>query len=640
MNMPISPRSRRRLHHVAAILAVAGLGVALFDGNLLRGPLARLASAQLGRSVQIAGPVDLHPWSLHPTLSVGGVTVANVTGGRASLLASAGRLAVTADLRALLRGAVVLDALEVDRAEIHLEEDREGRGNWQLGGQIGAGGKDPAAAPTRLRIARVRIHDSRLSAELPSRKTSLQLEVATGDDGRIRFAARGRYQGQDLTVDGEAGSVPGLIDGQLPYPLKAAGTVGATRFRIDGSSADLAGLNGLDVGFELAGRSLAELYPLTGVPLPASPAYRFAARLVQSGTLWRFENIDGTVGRSDLAGTFAVDRGPVPQRLSGTLRARHLDLQDLSGFLGARDSSGERLAPRPGKVLPARPLGFDKIAAADVDLDFAIGDIRHSGLPLDAASGHLRIVDRRVLLQPLRVGMAQGEGSGVLELETRGMPARARLDLQASRLKLRELMPTLESRSLTTGVLGGRATVSMRGNSVAALLGSATGDLALAMDGGSTSRLLVRLANLDVANAFVSWLAGGQREDIRCLVGDFSARDGVLEPRALLLDTERTLIRGEGQINLRDETLDLRLRASARDGSLLSLRGPLHLDGSFADPKVLPEPVPLGSRVAGAVALGLISPPLALLPLLEAGDARESACKRLLQQAGKTMGRP
>ena len=61
---------------------------------------------------------------------------------------------MTADLRALLRGAVVLDALEVDRAEIHLEEDREGRGNWQLGGQIGAGGKDPAAAPTRLRIAR------------------------------------------------------------------------------------------------------------------------------------------------------------------------------------------------------------------------------------------------------------------------------------------------------------------------------------------------------------------------------------------------------------------------------------------------------------------------------------------------------
>ena len=50
------------------------------------------------------------------------------------------------------------------------------------------------------------------SAELPSRKTSLQLEVATGDDGRIRFTARGRYQGQDLTVDGEAGSVPGLID--------------------------------------------------------------------------------------------------------------------------------------------------------------------------------------------------------------------------------------------------------------------------------------------------------------------------------------------------------------------------------------------------------------------------------------------
>lgn len=628
------PPRRRRWRWLAAALAAAGLGVALFDWNMLRGPLASVASAQLGRTVHIDGPLDLRPWSFHPVLSVQGVRLANVPGGRAEHMASAGRLSVTVDLAALLRGEVILESLEIDQGELHLEEGRDGRGNWLFGQD------DPGAAAPRLRIVQVRIRDSRVSAELPSRKTSVQVEVATGDEGRIRFTARGRYQGQALAVDGEAGSVPGLIDGRLPYPLKAAGTIGATRFRIDGSSADLSGLNGLDVAFELAGRSLAELYPLTGVPLPATPAYRLAARLVQSGKLWRFENIDGKVGSSDLAGAFTVDRGPSPQRLTGALRARRLDLEDLSGFLSARNSAGESVAPRPGRVLPGRPLGFEKIAAADVDLDFSIADIRNSGLPLDAAAGHLRIADRLVRLAPLRIGVAKGEVLGELELATRESPAAARLDFQASRLKLRELMPTLESRSLTTGVLGGRARLTMRGNSVAALLGSANGELALAMDGGSTSRLLVRLANLDVANALVSWLAGGQREDIRCLVGDFQARDGVLEPRALLLDTERSLIRGEGNINLRDETLDLHLRASARDGSLLSLRGPLHLDGSFADPRVLPEAVPLGSRVVGAVALGLISPPLALLPLLETGDTRESACARLLKQADKTIHRP
>lgn len=619
-----SPR-RRRLRRLAAVLVVGGLAMVLFDWNLLRAPLAHWASEALGRTVRIDGPLALHPWRLHPSVSVSGVSVANGPGGRAEHFIALDRLAVTVDLWALLRGAVVVDRLELDRADIHLEEAGDGRGNWQFG-QPGAGGGRTAVP---MRIEQVHIRDSHLSADLPSRRVALQVDVATGDDGRLRFSARGRYQGEPLAVEGEAGSVPGLMDGALPYPVKAAGTIGSTRVRIDGSTADLSGVNGLDVAFELSGRSLAELFPLTGVPLPATPRYRIAAHLVQSGALWRFSDIDGTVGGSDVAGSFSVDRGPVPQRLAGTLHARHLDLADLSGFLGARTRTGERVPARPGKVLPAQPLGFDKIAAADVELEFAIDDIRNAGLPLDAARGHLRIADRHVRVQPLHVGVAHGDVSGEFELDTRDRPATARLDLRASRLKLRELMPSVESRALTTGVLGGRAQVAMRGDSVAALMGSASGDLALAMEGGSTSRLLLRLANLDVANALVAWLAGGQREDIRCLVGDFSARDGVLAPRTLLLDTERMLIRGEGRISLRDETLDLHLRAAPRDGSLLSLRGPLHLDGTFAAPRVLPEPVPLGGRVAGMVALGLVSPPLALLPLLETGEAQPSACSRL-----------
>lgn len=628
-----TPPRRRRLRRIAIALTLAGVGIAFFDWNLLRGPIAQLASDRLAREVQLAGPLIVRPWRLHPAVSVEGVKVANLPGGKATSLASARRVAVSLDLLALLRGEWVFDTLEVEGAELHLEDGPDGRGNWRLGrGEASGGGT--------VRLGAVRIRDSRLSVDLPSQRTALTAQLATGDDGQIHLSAQGRWRGEALAISGHAGSVPTYVEGRLPFPLDVKGTIGATRFRLNGTAADLAGLNGLDVDFELSGRSLAELYPLTGVPLPATPAYRLAAKLSQAGQIWHFGHIDGRIGNSDVAGTFAVDRTPSPQRLTGSLRAKRLDLADLSGFIGARDKAGEAVAPQPGKVLPSQPLGFEKIAAADVDLDFAVGDLRNTGLPLDAAAGHLRILDREVQLKPLRVGLAHGEVSGELTLDTRGRPATARLDVQASRVKLRELMPTLESKALSTGSLGGRVQLAMRGDSVARLLGSADGTLAVAMDGGSTSRLLVRLANLDLANAVGAWLAGGQKEDIRCLVGDFTARDGVLAPRTLLLDTERTLIRGEGQISLRDETLDLHLRAAAKDASLLSLRGPLHLTGSFADPRVTPEPLPLGRRVAGAIALGLISPPLALLPLLETGGAEDSACARLLDKTAKTIRKP
>lgn len=632
--IPPATRRQRRLRTAAAALAVVGLGVALFDWNLLRRPIEHIVSERLERRFRIAGPLSVRPWSLHPSVSADGLSVANVSGGKAPQLAAVGRLSFSVDLRALLRGEWVLDGIALDGADIHLEEDADGKGNWLLG-------KDSGGSAPALRLGTIRIRDSVLSVRLPSRRTDLQLRVASDDTGgALRFSATGRWQGEALDIRGKAGSVEGYLDGAKPYPVEAGGSIGATRFSVAGSGANLPDLDGLDIRFTLSGPSLAPLYALTGVPLPATPPYRLAGHLVHSGQRWQFDDLDGLVGSSDLRGTFTVDRGTQPQRLEGRLRSRRLDLSDLSGFIGARATSGQEIAPRPGKVLPSRALGFEKIAAANVDVDFAIDDIRNTGLPLEAAEGHLRIDDRRVTLAPLRLGLAKGKVDGRLELDARSQPAKAVLDVRATRLQLRELLPGTESRNFTSGHLGGRARLAMRGRSVAELLGSADGEVALAMTGGSTNRLLVRLANLDVANALIAWLSGGQREDIRCLVGDMTASGGVLKPRTLVLDTTRSRVVGQGTISLRDEQLDLRLRSEPKDGSLLALRGPLYFGGSFAAPVVRPEPIPLGSRIAGALALGTISPPLALLALVETGGAEDTPCATLLARRRATPAKP
>lgn len=374
------------------------------------------------------------------------------------------------------------------------------------------------------------------------------------------------------------------------------------------------------------------------MPLPPTSAYRLRAQLSRLDGVWRFAQIDGVLGTSDIAGELAIDRSGGRQHLRADLRSRHLDLAELSGFVGARAESGRSVPPPAGKVLPVRSLGFEKIAAADVDLNFAVATIRGTRIPFEAASGRLRIDDRRVSLDGLKVGLARGELAGSLQLDARRQPAEALVDLQASRLNLRELMPQAESRNFTSGSLGGRTRLVMAGNSVAQLLASAEGELAIAMDGGSTSRLLIRLANLDIANGLIAWLARGQKEQIRCLVGDLEARRGVLRPRTLFLDTEHMVVRGDGQVNFRDETLDVHLRSSAKDGSLVALRGPILISGTFARPSLAPERLPLTARVAGSVVLGLVAPPLALLPLIETGGAEDSPCGKALRQTRKVIG--
>ena len=96
--------------------------------------------------------------------------------------------------------------------------------------------------------------------------------------------------------------------------------------------------------------------------------------------------------------------------------------------------------------------------------------------------------------------------------------------------------------------------------------------------------------------------------------------------RALAFDTTDTIIVGEGTIDLGEEQLDLLLRPRPKDRSILALRTPLSIGGSFADPSFRPDLARLGVRGAIAIALGSITPPAALLATLELGGGEDSGC--------------
>ncbi len=64
--------------------------------------------------------------------------------------------------------------------------------------------------------------------------------------------------------------------------------------------------------------------------------------------------------------------------------------------------------------------------------------------------------------------------------------------------------------------------------------------------------------------------------------------------------------------------------ALPKDFSPLTLRSPLRVQGSLADPQVSLEKAPIGMKVAGAALLALLNPLAALLPLVDAGNSDEA----------------
>ena len=103
-----------------------------------------------------------------------------------------------------------------------------------------------------------------------------------------------------------------------------------------------------------------------------------------------------------------------------------------------------------------------------------------------------------------------------------------------------------------------------------------------------------------------------------------------MRSKALLLDTSDTVINGSGQISLADETLDLVLHPLPKDRSILSLRSPLKISGTFAAPYAGPDKTALAGRAGLALVLGAINPLLALAATLETGPGQDADCQGAL----------
>lgn len=133
------------------------------------------------------------------------------------------------------------------------------------------------------------------------------------------------------------------------------------------------------------------------------------------------------------------------------------------------------------------------------------------------------------------------------------------------------------------------------GESFRELMATATGNTFLVMGGGQISGMLVELAGLDVAES-VSFLVRGDKSiAIRCGLIDLEANDGQMAVKTLVFDTEDSVIYGEGNIDLRDEKLNIVVLPVPKDFSPLSLRSYIRARGPLNDVSVFPDPIKTGT---------------------------------------------
>lgn len=617
------------------LLAVAiAILIALWDWNWFKGPIERQVEARTGRKLEIGGNLDVDLGRV-PVIRADALSFANASWAKQPLMASAQRLELAIEFWPLLKGEVHIPDIRLSQPRVYLQTDREHGGNWVFNS---AGGGE---LPT---FRRIWIDEGRLEFLDPAGKTDIRLDIASRQPRRedaappVEVAGKGRWKNNAFTLQGRAESPLELRDTLNPYRLDLRAAAGATRAHARGELVDPFHLRDFDLRFALSGKNLADLYPLIGVAIPPTPPYALDGRLRRADALWRYDGFTGKVGDSDLAGDASVDTAGQRPYLRADLVSKRLDFDDLAGFVGAAPQRGRGESTNPelaaqdarqdarARLLPDTPYRLDKLRAMDADVKLKAARIEAPGWPLDDMQAHLLLENGLLKLDPLNFGVADGDIRSTIRMDARAATLRTHADIRAQRLNLAKLMPGVKLGQDAIGKVGGRIALTGSGNSIAAMLGGSDGSVAVGMGQGQISNLLMEFTGIDVAEILKFKLTGDHKIPIRCGFGDFAVENGVMTAKSLAFDTSDTVLVGSGTIDLNRETLDLTIRPRPKDRSLLALRTPLLVTGTFKKPNARPDYKRLGLRGAAALALGAIAPPAALLATLELGPGKDTGC--------------
>jgi uncharacterized protein involved in outer membrane biogenesis len=643
-------RGAKVLIVIGAVLVLLLLLLVFFPWDLLRGPVNRYVSEQTGRKFEITRHLDV---KLGRTTRVfaDGIEFANPSWAADPYLVKADSAELHIRLWPLLKRQVELPFIGLRGPQLGLQMEADGRRTWALDKTSSDEGSVPSIGRIQVDGGSLHFLSTPQQADI---RASFSLKEGSGEAMPLAYQARGSWKKQPFTAEGRTGSVLQIGSKteaqQAPFPMEIRAAAGRTRLDAAGTIGNLAQLDGIDMRVDLRGNTLAELHTLLGVVLPGTPPYALKAQLHKQGELWSVKQMHGELGESDLSGELAYQAGERLPRLSGKVESKRLDFEDLGPLIGLqteKQKAGVDATPpdvlaanrkmkrtASEKLLPVKKLDFSKFKDMNADVWYTAATVRNmKALPVTQLKVHVQLASGALKLDPLDLGMAGGRATGRIHVNSASTPATALVQLDGRSLQINQLFPSVQRMQASFGSLNARVDLQGRGDSIATLLASSSGSMGLLTGRGTFSNILLEFLGLDGGEVIRLFVRGDHPVQLRCAAAAFEVKQGALDSKTLLLDTSDTVVHGTGGASFADESIDLVLRPEPKDMSILSLRSPLHIGGTFAQPKVRPEGGALAGRAALALGLAAINPLLALAATIETGPGKDADCAQSLKDA-------
>jgi uncharacterized protein involved in outer membrane biogenesis len=649
----MTTRKRRALIWLGYVFGIAAIALAIFiatlDQNKAKKYISAGVSKATGRQLSINGDLKLDlGWISR--VSASQIQFENAGWSKHSQMAEIGNFDVQIDLWQLLtKFRLVIPTVTISQPKIVLEKNATGLANWEF-----------RAAPTGPQkrtgipvIEKLIIKDGMVSFDNQETKTQIELKVSEAEgagflEQPVKLRAEGTYQKLPLTISLDGGSYENLRSSKTPYPLRINLGAGKLKAIIDGNLTEPLEMKGEDVSLDVQGDDMAKLYPLIRLVFPTTPPYHLKGRLKHDGDVWSFSNFSGRVGGSDLAGNIRVDTAPKRAFMKADLVSNSLDFNDLAGFIGGNPGTAPGKAAseeqkkqataekNSDRIFPDQPYDLERLRAMDADVRLRAKRVLAPKLPIDDLNATLTLKDGVLSFAPATFGVANGRVEIFSTFDGSNRPSKVKIDARLRQLDLQRFLAKGSFAQKTVGPIGGRIVISGTGQSFRELMATATGNSFFTMSGGQISELLVDLAGLDVAHALGVVVSDDKPIPIRCALLDLQGKNGQMAVQTLVFDTANSFISGEGNIDLRDEKVNIVVIPVPKRFSPLSLRSYIRVAGGFKNISVFPDPIKTGTdslvkKIFNVLTLLVTSP----VQPRDLGQGNDADCDALIASVQK-----
>jgi hypothetical protein len=383
-----------------------------------------------------------------------------------------------------------------------------------------------------------------------------------------------------------------LKDAAKGYPLDLTAKAGGAQWKVEGTIRDVRNMRGFALKADADVASTVQAAAFFGEVLPAElgPVQMSVALSDGADGSWRLADLKIAGKAGDAAGTLTLNLGEGRPMLSGSLSSRSLHLTPF--FNGSKPSPVKADAGTgKARIFPNDPLPLEILKNIDFQLKFNAEQVQLPRLPLVNLSLEGSLKDGRLDLKPIKAKAAGGEAEGEVEVQSQGRVAVAKAGFKITQVDLRQVSADFKAE----GKVDAELDLLSKGSSVAGFLASLNGRTVVVMGQGRVDNRSIQLLGGDLAGGLFQLFNPSSKAadstDINCAVSGMEIKDGVAKVTALVVDTPDMTVIGEGEVNLRDETLNLGLKPYGKGStgvslSLGELAKSFRLGGTLANPSL------------------------------------------------------